>query len=97
MKKEHIIEAEELLRARLHELRSMPYSELVKLVDTADVIEVVGKSGKGYQIEVNAHWDDKTLGRLMIGGSIDDGGFRAYINWPPLLQSFFAYPDGKTE
>ena len=97
MRKVHIQEAAELLRKRIAEIRSRPFSELLTLINTADVIEVRGGTGKEYQIEVNAWWDDKAKTRLRVSGSIDDGGFRARINWKPLLNGFLAYPDGKTE
>jgi hypothetical protein len=97
MKKMHKIEAAALLQKRMEEIRLRTFPDLAKLLDTADVIEVVGETGKGYQIEVNAFWDDKAQTRLRVCGSIDDGGFRAWMNWKPLVQDFFAFHDGRTE
>ncbi len=97
MKNIHKTEAEALLRKRMEEMRNRPYSDLWKLIDMADVIEIKGASGKNYQIEINAVWDDKEKTRLRVCGSIDDEGFRAYVNWRPLIQDFFAFPDGTTE
>lgn len=97
MRKIHKIEAEELLRKRMGEIWVRAFADLVKLLDTADVVEVTGETGKGYQIEVNAMWDDDAKTRLRVCGSIDDGGFRAWFNWKPLVQDFFAFPDGGTE
>ena len=93
----HKIEAGELLRGRIAEIRQRPFADLVKLIDTADCVEVKGQSGKDYQIEVNAVWDDNEETRLRVYGSIDDGGFRAWFNWGRLLQNFFAFEDGRTE
>ena len=97
MRKKDMIEAEGLLRGRIAEIRQRPFGELVRLIETADCVEVKGQSGKDYQIEVNADWDDKEKTRLRVSGSIDDGGFRAWINWGRLIQGFFAFADGRTE
>jgi len=97
MTKSHKIESEENLRARMSEIRRRPFAELVRLIDVADCVEVKGQNGKDYQIEVNAAWDDKEKTRLRVYGSIDDGGFRAWLNWGRLIQDFFAFPDGRTE
>jgi hypothetical protein len=97
MKRIHKVEAEALLQKRMEEMRTRPFADLVKLLETADVIEVTGATGKEYQIEVNAMWDDDAKTRLRVCGSIDDGGFRAWVNWKPLLQDFFAFADGRTE
>jgi len=91
------IEAESLLRKRMDEMRQRTYEDLLKLLDKADVIEVGGETDKKYQIEINAAWEDATKTRLHVSGSIDDGGLRAWINWSPLVQSFIAFPDGRTE
>jgi hypothetical protein len=97
MKITHKIEAEGLLRKHMDEIRMHPFADLVTLLDTADAVEVVGETGKRYQIEVNAMWDDDTKTRLRVCGSIDDGGFRAWINCKPLVQDFLTYPNGKME
>ena len=97
MKKIHKTEAEALLRRRMEDFRKRPFSELRNLIDTADTIEVKGETGKNYQIEINAVWDDMAKTRLRVCGGIDDGGLRAWCNWRPLVQDFFAFPDGRTE
>ena len=97
MKKIHKAEAEELLRGRIADIRKRPFGELVKLIDIADTFEIKGQSGKDYGIEVNAAWDDNEETRLRVYGSIDDGGFRAWLNWGPLIQGFFAFADKRTE
>ena len=40
---------------------------------------------------------DKEETRLRVFGSIDDSGFRAWINWGRMIQGFFAFADGRTE
>ena len=97
MRKVHKIEAEALLRTRMEEMRTRPFLDLTKLIDTADITEIRGESGEEYQIEIDAVWDDKAQTRLRVCGSIDDGGLRAYLNWRPLIQDFFAFPNGRTE
>ena len=97
MKRIHKTEAAILLRERMDEIRKWPFADLVKLIETPDTVEVKGESGKEYQIEVDAMWDDKARTRLRVCGGIDDGWLRAWINWPPLVQDFFAFPDGRTE
>jgi hypothetical protein len=32
-----------------------------------------------------------------VCGSIDDGGFGAWLNWKPLVQDFLGFPDERTE
>lgn len=91
------IEAGAMLRNRMDEMRKRAFPDLVKLIDSADTAEVKGESGKEYQIEINAMWEDKAKTRLRVCGSIDDGGFRAFVNWPPLVQDFLAFADGRTE
>jgi hypothetical protein len=97
MRHDHIVEAAALLTSRLTEVRRRPFKDLLRLLDSADTIEVVGETGKEYQIEINAFWDDDEMTRLMVCGSVDDGGLRAWANWSPLVQGFIAYPDGRTE
>ena len=75
------------------EVQKRPYSDLVRLIDVADTLEVTGPSGKQYQIEINAFWDDGAKTHLRVSGSIDDGGLRAWVNWGSLLQDFLVPAD----
>ena len=73
-------EASEILDVQLRKYRSLEYSQLKKFVelDKASVIEITGKSGTKYQVELQAFWDDKPDGDLRVMLSIDDGGLRAF-------------------
>ncbi|MFB3788714.1 MAG: hypothetical protein ACE15F_20335 [bacterium] len=97
MRQPRLEEAAALLRQRMNETRQRPFSELLRLTEAEETLEMRGESGRNYQIEIHAVWDDPSKTRLRVWGSIDDGGWRAWINRPPLVQDFFAYPDGRTE
>lgn len=85
-------EAKGILAAEIEKLRANSYSELVeRLLDSQDTLEVTAASGTWYQIELQAFWDDKPGGNLRVTGSIDDGGWRAYV---PLTDDFILAPDG---
>jgi len=86
------IEAKELLALELAKYRQRSYDELVKLIKTpAPCVTVSGVSKATYQIEVNAHWDAEPAGDVRVVGSIDDGGWRAFL---PLSDSFIVAPGG---
>ena len=84
-------EAKSILAKELTEFTAHPYDELVKLIKHADMKNVVGESGANYQIEVNVFWDSKPDGNLRIMASIDDGGWRAFLQ---LSDSLIMKPDG---
>lgn len=44
-----------------------------------------GASGAVYQFEIQVFWDDKPGGNVRVMGSIDDGGWRAFV---PLCEDF---------
>lgn len=83
-------EASELLEKTLEELRAQTYGELLRYQEPA-TLETVGKSGTTYQLEIQAHWDDKKEKTLRVLVSIDDGGWRALH---PLTGDFILSPDG---
>jgi hypothetical protein len=84
-------EARGLLKAHLERYRAAPYRDLVALVARGpDTEEIEGASAARYQIEVAAVWDGPAGGDLWIIGSIDDGGWRAFL---PVTESFIARPD----
>jgi hypothetical protein len=86
-------EAQEIVRAELAELRGETYAALVeRLLDKQETVERVGASGALYQLEIQAHWDDRPSGDLQVLASIDDGGWRAFL---PLTRSFIVAPDGR--
>ena len=84
------VEAKRIIRAELETYRAKPYSELVQMIDVEPVTgEVVLPSGKRYQIEIKAFWDDKPNGNIRIVAAIDDGGWRTFV---PLCDGFIKSP-----
>jgi hypothetical protein len=53
--------------------------------------ELAGSSGAQYQLEITFHWDGPKGGDIRVIGSIDDGGWRAFL---PLTRSFIKSADG---
>jgi hypothetical protein len=84
-------EARSILRTELDKYRGATHSELQRLLTEQDVKEVAGGSGKIYQIEIEAEWDDRTGGNIRVLGHVDDGGIRALA---PLSDDFIVAPDG---
>jgi hypothetical protein len=87
-------EAGAILAEHLNLYRSRSHAELAAWVRERriDTAEVVGQSGKEYQIEVVFFWDDKPDGDVLVIGSIDDGrGIRASL---PRTDSFALSPEG---
>lgn len=73
-------------------LRAEEYQILVdRYLNKAEHTEVVGESGTGYQVEVEAFWDSIGPGNLRVMVAIDDGGWRALR---PLSTDFIVAPDG---
>ena len=72
-------EALTLLDAKLDEYRTLSYTTAAARIDNLEAVEVTGPSGTVYQIEVQIIWDGKPNGDVRVLGSIDDGGWRAFI------------------
>jgi hypothetical protein len=72
-------EARQILKRELGGYRSRSFAELVKLLDQEVTTEVSADSGVTYQLEIQVFWDDQPGGNLRVLGSIDDGGWRAFI------------------
>ena len=86
-------EAKQVVHAELESYRTKPYSELVEMIGAEPVTgKLAGPSGKWYQIEIEAFWDDKPNGNIRVVGSIDDGGLRAFS---PLTDSFIKSPSNE--
>ncbi|MGH8004660.1 MAG: hypothetical protein ACRECJ_08055 [Limisphaerales bacterium] len=81
------IEAKEILAEQIKQLRILPYSELCKLIDKKNQrnLEIVGKSGTKYQVEIQAFWDDKPGQDVRVSVAIDDGAWRAFF---PITDDF---------
>lgn len=85
-------EASLLLTETLARYRTLPCSELRARIGEVICGEVAGASDTKYQIEVNFDWDDRPRGDIRVIGSIDDGGWSAFL---PLCDSFIMAPDGR--
>lgn len=86
-------EAGVILDAHLESIRSLPYSDLILLIEknASQNSVLIGPSGTKYYVEVQAFWDDRPGGNVRILGSIDDGGIRAFA---PLTRDFIKCSDG---
>jgi hypothetical protein len=86
-------EATLIIQEELKALRIMPHAELAQMVNAEPVTgERIGPSGKHYQIEIQAFWDDKPNGNIRVMGSIDDGGLRTFL---PLSDDFIKSPSNE--
>jgi hypothetical protein len=84
-------EAQQLLKARVNQLRAISYHDLLGLLDKETVVEVEGASGSRYSIETSVFWDGAKDRDLRVIVAIDDGGWRAYA---PMTDDFIMAPDG---
>jgi hypothetical protein len=85
-------EARAILEEELGKLRRLSYDKLVsRFADRQETFEVTGETGESYQVELQALWDDCRKRTLLVIGSIDDGGWRAFR---PLSNDFIIAPDG---
>ena len=84
-------EAQTLLNAKLDEYRQLAYEHVAARVGDERFLEVSGPSGAQYQIEIQIVWDHKPGGDVRVLGSIDDGGWRAFL---PLCDSLLVTPKG---
>jgi len=84
-------EAKAILSKELRTFAARPYDELAHLISQTEVKNVKSDSGVDYQIEINVLWDSAPDKDLCIIGSIDDGGWRAFV---PLTESLIVKPDG---
>ena len=84
-------EAKSILSMELRAFAARPYDKLVELISRPEVKSISTESGVCYQIELNVFWDSQPEKDLRIMGSIDDGGWRAFL---PLTESLIMKPDG---
>jgi hypothetical protein len=86
-------EVQELLQSEIQALRKMTYAQLCDLFLPNKVItkSVASPSGRRYQIETFAVYDDGQSGNLRVLVGIDDGGLRALLPW---TDDFIMTPDG---
>jgi hypothetical protein len=84
-------EALEILRQHLSSWRGRSYEEISGCIGEAHTFEASGPSGSRYQGEIQAFWDGPPNSDIRVIGSIDDGGWRAFL---PLSDSFILARDG---
>jgi hypothetical protein len=84
-------EAMLILSRELRAFVARPNIKLVELISRPEVKSISTESGVNYQIELNVFWDSQPEKDLRIMGSIDDGGWRAFL---PLTESLIMKPDG---
>lgn len=80
-----------MLLRELQAFAARPYDELIRLIGETEVRSMQSASGVSYQIELEVFWDAEPDKDLRIMGSIDDGGWRAFV---PLTESLIMRPDG---
>jgi hypothetical protein len=72
--------------------KSRSYDEWIARIEgEAIAFEVTAASGRRYQVEIQAVWDDREGGDVRVMFGIDDGGWRAFL---PLTDSFIIRRDG---
>jgi hypothetical protein len=77
-------EAFALANSKLEELRLKPFHDLKKFIGSegARSMEVLGSSGKRYQFQIEALWDNPSKEHLRVMVLIDDYSFlRALRPW----------------
>ena len=84
-------EAIQLLERELAIFRDQPYADLIRRIpETSLEYERSAASGAKYQVEIQFFWDNQPGGNVRVMGSIDDGGWRAFL---PLSRSFIKSAD----
>jgi len=85
-------EAIAVLEKELALLRDESYTTLVSRISAGPLaFERAAPGGTNYQLEIEVFWDDRPGGNVRVMGSVDDGGWRAFI---PLCRDFIKAPDG---
>ena len=80
-------EAGKIIKGLVNEFRSRSYEELRAMVGQEPVFgDVVGDSGRKYQYEIEAFWDDRKGGNVRIIGSISPNPDRPIFDRIPLLK-----------
>ena len=84
-------EAIQLLERELAIFRDQPYADLIHRIPERSLeYQRSAASGAKYQVEIQFFWDNRPEGNVRVMGSIDDGGWRAFL---PLSRSFIKSAD----
>jgi hypothetical protein len=84
-------EAIRLLERELDVFRRESYAELVRRIDAEPIVlERAGGGSTRYQFEIQFFWDDQRGGDVRVMGSVDAGGWRAFV---PITRSFIKSAD----
>jgi len=82
----------QILERELAIFRDKPYVDLVgRIPERTLEYERSAATGAKYQVEIQFFWDNQPGGNVRVMGSIDDGGWRAFL---PLSRSFIKSADG---
>jgi hypothetical protein len=85
-------EAIQILERELAIFRDKSYVDLVgRIPERTLEYERSAATGAKYQVQVQFFWDNQPGGNVRVMGSIDDGGWRAFL---PLSRSFIKSADG---
>ena len=85
-------EALQLLREAMEPYRDIDFHSLEERVGSLEAREVTGASGRSYQVEMQVLWDSTPGGDIRVLGSVDDGGWRAFL---PLSLDFIIHHEGR--
>lgn len=87
-------QASEILERELESFRQEPYSELVRRIGLEPVVlERAGKGTTAFIVEIEFMWDGPEGGNVLVIGSVDDGGCRAFV---PITRSFIRTPEDRS-
>lgn len=90
-KQQVALEAQAILKREILRLRSLPYDDLVRYLEPY-AFEITAPSGRMFQVEVEALWDDRKRGHLRVIVSMDAGtGWRVR---PYKSDDFIITPNG---
>lgn len=82
-------EAIAVLQMELEPYRRLAYTDLQAKVGEDRHFKVIAPSGTEYQVEVQVLWESAPGRNLLVIGSVDDGGLRAFM---PLCDTFVVEP-----
>ena len=86
----HAAEERDLLSRYLEPYRRKSFDDLRALIGLIDAREIVGPSGRLYNLEIETRWDGRLGGPIRVIGSIDNGSLQNTI--VPLCEDFLIAP-----